>query len=104
VSAPIVTVFRSRLRDDRADGYEATAEEMERRARTMPGFVDFASFVAADGERVSVIVFASRKAHDAWRDDPIHRAAQERGRLDWYAEYSIQVCEQVAERGFTHPT
>jgi len=104
VSTPIVTVFRSRLRDDRAEGYETTADAMEQRARTMPGFVDFASFVAADGERVSVIVFASREAHDAWRDDAIHRAAQERGRSDWYAEYSIQVCELVAQRGFAHPT
>jgi heme-degrading monooxygenase HmoA len=97
----VVTVFRSRLRDDAGEGYGRTAEAMEERARAMPGFVDFKTFTAADGERVSLITFASRGAHDAWRDDPAHRAAQERGREHWYAEYTIQICDLVAERRFT---
>jgi heme-degrading monooxygenase HmoA len=97
----VVTVFRSRLRDDMGEGYGRTAEVMEERARAMPGFVDFKTFTAADGERLSLITFASREAHDAWRDDPAHRAAQERGREHWYAEYAIQICDLVAERRFT---
>jgi heme-degrading monooxygenase HmoA len=104
VTTPIVTVFRSRLRDDRSDGYDETADAMEHRARTMPGFVDFKTFLAADGERVSLIVFASREAHDAWRDDPPHRDAQRQGRAGWYEEYSIQVCELVTERRFPPQT
>jgi heme-degrading monooxygenase HmoA len=102
VSTRIVTVFRSRLRDD-AQGYDATAEAMESRARAAPGFVDFKTFVADDGERVSLIVFESRATHDAWRADPVHVDAQRRGRRDWYAEYRIQVCELVAERVFPEP-
>jgi heme-degrading monooxygenase HmoA len=96
----VVTVFRSRLREDAGPGYEETAAALERAARAMPGFVDFKTFVSADGERVSLIVFASREAHDAWRDDPEHRAAQRRGRAEWYAEYRIQVCELLDERRF----
>lgn len=101
MSGPVVTVFRSRLRDDAGDAYAQTAAAMERRAREMPGFIDFKTFVAPDGERVSIIVFASRAAHDAWRDDPRHRAAQQRGREEWYREYHISVCELFAERTFT---
>jgi heme-degrading monooxygenase HmoA len=100
MSQEIVTVFRSRLREDAGEGYGRTADAMEERARAMPGFVDFKTFAATDGERVSLITFASRAAHDAWRDDPAHRAAQQRGREDWYEEYRIQVCELVAERTF----
>jgi heme-degrading monooxygenase HmoA len=96
----MVTVFRSRLRPDAGESYEHTADDMEKYAREMPGFVDFKTFVAPDGERVSLVVFASREAHDAWRDDARHRAAQARGRADWYSEYSIQVCELVALREF----
>jgi heme-degrading monooxygenase HmoA len=96
----MVTVFRSRLRADAGDEYGRTADEMERYAREMPGFVDFKTFVADDGERVSLVVFASREAHDAWRDDARHRAAQARGRAEWYSEYTIQVCELVAQRAF----
>ena len=46
----------------------------------MPGFVDFKSFVADDGERVSIVTFASVETHRAWRDHPEHRAAQHMGR------------------------
>jgi len=101
VSRPVVTVFRSRLRADAGDAYARTASELERCARAMPGFVDFKTFVADDGERVSLVTFESRAAHDAWRDDPRHREAQARGRDRWYAEYRIQVCELVAERSLT---
>ena len=65
----VVTVFRSRLREPH-EGYEQTADDMEDAARAMPGFVDFKTFRADDGERVSIVVFESRKAHEAWRDDP----------------------------------
>jgi heme-degrading monooxygenase HmoA len=101
MSGEMVTVFRSRLRADAGDDYARAAADMERYGREMPGFVDFKTFVADDGERVSIVVFASRETHDAWRDDPRHRAAQARGRSEWYEEYSIQVCELVAEREFT---
>lgn len=93
----MVTVFRSRLRDGH-EGYEAAAEAMEAAARAMPGFVDFKSFAADDGERVSIIVFDSPESHAAWRDDPRHRVAQQRGREEWYAEYRIQVCRVLSER------
>jgi heme-degrading monooxygenase HmoA len=101
MTGEIVTTFRSRLRADAGDDYVQMAAEMERCARAMPGFVDFKTFVADDGERVSIIVFASREAHDAWRDDPRHRTAQAQGRADWYSEYSIQICELVAKREFS---
>ncbi|HEX5586091.1 MAG TPA: antibiotic biosynthesis monooxygenase [Acidimicrobiia bacterium] len=101
MSGEVVTVFRSRLRPDAGDDYDRTAAEMEQRARAMSGFVDFKTFVAADGERLSFVVFASRAEHDAWRDDADHRVAQRRGRDEWYSWYAIQVCDVVAERTFT---
>ncbi|HEX4821318.1 MAG TPA: antibiotic biosynthesis monooxygenase [Acidimicrobiales bacterium] len=97
----VVTIFRSRLRDTH-EGYDETADEMEAAARAMPGFVDFKTFRADDGERVSLVVFDSRDAHEAWRDDPRHQAAQQRGREEWYAEYHIQVCSMEYEYSFRH--
>ncbi len=98
---PVVTVFRSRLRDDaETNGYAELAEAMEARARQMPGFVDFKTFVAPDGERLSLVVFDSVAHHQAWRDDPEHRSAQRRGRDDFYLEYTISVCRQIRHRHF----
>jgi heme-degrading monooxygenase HmoA len=75
-SPSVITVFRSRLRPDAAaNGYAELAARMESRARAMAGFIDFKTFIATDGERVSIITFDTWDHHRAWRDDPEHRAA-----------------------------
>lgn len=86
----VVTVFRSRLRPDAA-GYADDAAAIASLARTMPGYVEHKAFTADDGERVTLVTFADRASHDAWRDHPEHRAAQRRGIDRYYSEYSISV-------------
>jgi len=96
----IVTVFRSRLRPESVAEYHETAERILELARSMPGFVDFKSFEAADGERVSLITFASMETHRAWREHPDHRAAQKMGRDRFYSSYDISVSEVIGESHF----
>ena len=96
----VMTVFRSRLRDDAGDRYHDTATRMLELARGMPGFVAFEQFVAGDGERVSLVTFATLDEQRAWRDHPEHRAAQRMGRRDFYASYSVAVCEVLEEHTF----
>ncbi len=97
----VVTVFRSRLRPESVDEYHEAANRILALAETMPGFVDFKSFAAEDGERVSVVTFASMETHRAWRDHPEHRAVQQTGRDRFYASYDISVGEVVAENHFS---
>lgn len=87
----VVTVFRSRLRPEAVTEYEPDAERIAELARAMPGYVEHKTFVADDGERVTVVTFADPDSHRAWRDHPEHRAAQRRGIERYYAQYSIQV-------------
>ncbi len=88
-----ITVFRSRLRDDvPGHRYGERAAELEARAAGFAGFVEFKEFVAADGERLALVTFASDAAEAAWRDDAEHRAAQEEGRNAFYSEYDVSVC------------
>jgi heme-degrading monooxygenase HmoA len=96
----VVTVFRSRLKPTAGDEYEHTADAMLAAASRMPGFVDFTTCAADDGERVSLITFADQASHDAWRSDPDHRRAQQAGRDRFYASYQIQVCTCEAVRRF----
>lgn len=95
-----VTVFRSRLRDDAVDAYGPVARRMAELARDMPGYLELKTFTAEDGERVSLVSFASPDDHAAWRVHPEHRAAQRRGRDEFYQDYLIQVCRVVSERSF----
>ncbi len=90
VPGQVMTVFRSRLRDDAA-AYPEHAARMSELAREMPGYVEHKVFVAQDGERVTLVRFADRASHDAWARQPDHREAQRAGITSYYEEYSIAV-------------
>lgn len=100
MAGEIVTVFRSRLRADVREEYEPLAERMAELAETMPGFLERKAFTAEDGERVTLVLFASREQQRAWRDHPEHRAAQRAGVERLYSEYRVQVCVLEDERRF----
>jgi len=100
----VVTIFRSRLKADAGGEYFTLAEEMEQLARSMPGFVEFKTFVADDGERLSLVGFDSAAAQEAWRRHPRHRVAQQLGRERFYDYYRIQVCMLLSERTFESPS
>lgn len=95
---PVLTVFRSRLREDNIDEYGATASRVEGLARQMPGLLEFKTFAADDGERVSIIVFDNQDHHDAWRRHAEHVEAQHQGRERFYEFYDITVCDIVRRR------
>ncbi len=95
----IVVLFRSRLVEP-AEGYSEMAAEMLERAKTMPGFIDFKSFKADDGERLSVVRWQDEETMQAWREDVRHRVAQRLGRERWYECYDIEVAEVVRSRHF----
>jgi heme-degrading monooxygenase HmoA len=97
----VVVVFRSRLKPE-AD-HEALAQlgqRMYELAAAMPGYVSYKDFAAEDGESAAIVEFESLETLAAWREHPEHRAAQQRGREEFFAEYHIQVCTPVRAYGF----
>ena len=96
----VVVVFRSRLSAEAGDDYSEMAAEMLATAKEMPGFVEFKSFKADDGERVSLVYWQDHETMAAWRAHPRHRVAQASGRAKWYAEYRIEVADVVRENKF----
>lgn len=99
----IVTVFRNRLRRGAETAYGELAPRITELAHSMPGFVDAKTFSSPDGERVTIVTFDSREHHDAWRDHPEHRVAQQRGIDEFYETYSIQVAEITYSHLFSRP-
>ena len=91
MSSEVITVFRSRLQPGVEEEYGTLAAKMTALAQGMPGFVDTKTFTHADGERVTVVTFEDIESHNAWKEHPAHRQAQELGRTRFYSEYSIQV-------------
>jgi heme-degrading monooxygenase HmoA len=91
----IVVVFRIKLRPDLPVAeYEETGARMVELVSDLPGFLGM-DYAATDGGELLVARFESHEALARWRNHPEHLAAQERGRERFFAEYRIEVCEEV---------
>lgn len=98
----IVTVCRTRLRDEGRQAYADLGPRIADLARGMPGHVSHKTFVAEDGERLTRVEFEDEASQRAWASQPGSLAAQQQGRADLYAEYSLQICEVLRALRFTH--
>ena len=98
--AKVITVFRSRLRPEAQAEYMQWAGRMKEIATKMPGYIEHKSFVAEDGERVTIVAFESEEKQRAWSLHPEHVEAKKAGRDRFYLEYSIQVCGVQRESSF----
>jgi len=97
-----VVLFSTTERDDvDVSEYRRTSGRMHELVSHVPGFISYNSYGSDDGTGVAVVRFDSEEALNAWRTLPEHRAAQERGRDEFYGEYWVQVCETVREYRFT---
>ena len=97
----VVTIFRSRLDPSHAAEYQDLAGRIRALAAEMLGFVSIKTFVAEDGERLSMVVFDSPEAQKAWRENVQHKEAQQLGWSSLYSEFSVIVCEnpRVVSKG-----
>ncbi len=78
-----------------AEEYSALSARMRELVEGMPGFLGIKSYVADDGENVSISRFESEEALAAWREHPEHRTAQRIGRERIYANYSLEVTRVI---------
>ncbi|MDB5933401.1 MAG: hypothetical protein JWQ01_745 [Massilia sp.] len=98
----LVTVFRSRLNQETADEYQRWAARMSALATEMPGYISHKGFAAPDGERVTIVEFASEEGLKAWATHPEHVEAKRKGRDSFFTDYRVQVCKVLrdsADRG-----
>ena len=87
----IVVIFRSRLRPESEAAYAAFAPKIDALARVQPGILDFKTFSASDGERVTIAHFEDEAAVTVWRNHPEHRLAQQRGRDEFYETFTLEI-------------
>ena len=99
----LVVLFSTTERDDvDVSEYRRTSARMHELVSQVPGFISYNGYRSDDGQPgVAVARFDSEQALETWRALPEHRAAQERGRHEFYREYWVQVCETVREYRFT---
>jgi heme-degrading monooxygenase HmoA len=91
-SGQYAVIFTSKRKADTPE-YDVASERMETLMRSYNGFVSFETARRADGFGITVCTWQSLEALQAWKKDSEHREAQERGKSEWYEEYSVRVCK-----------
>ena len=98
-----LVVFRNRKRADiDYAAYEADAARMVELAQAQPGFLSFKSYVADDGEVVSLSEWADEASAAAWGRVAEHAEVQGRGRAAYYQSYTSFACDNPRIREFRH--
>jgi len=92
------------LNPQHREEYAVWAREMDELAREMEGFLSIKTFVAEDGERVSVVEFAGWETLRARAHHPRHLEAQALERKRFYLEFWLQSGEVARESRFLAPS
>ncbi len=92
-------VFTSVRTADQA-GYGETAERMEELVKEVPGFLGMDHAQTPGGPSITVGYFRDVEAIEEWRAHVEHRAAQRRGRAEWYERYTLHVAKVERSHGF----
>jgi heme-degrading monooxygenase HmoA len=93
----LVTVFRSRLHPETQEEYQRWAVRMSALVVEIPGYISHKGFVAADGERVTIVEFSTEEGMRAWAIHPEHVEAKKKGRSSFFTEYRVQVCKVLRD-------
>ncbi|GHH82925.1 hypothetical protein GCM10017771_08420 [Streptomyces capitiformicae] len=94
---PYYAVVFTSVKTADQSGYGETAERMEELVKDVPGFLGMDHARTPGGLSITVGYFRDADAIERWRSDVEHRAAQKRGRAEWYESYSLHVAK--VERG-----
>ena len=96
----VLISFRSRLTAEAGADYQALDAELDQRVRAQPGYVAHKSYLAADGERLTLVWFKDQESLRSWKTYPRHLEAQRMGRERWYEFYEMEVAEVIRTSSF----
>lgn len=82
-----------------AAGYAVAAAQMMALAAEQPGYLGAES--AHEDLGITVSYWRSLQDIAAWKNNAEHRAAQARGRSEWYAAFRLRVCKVERDSAFT---
>ncbi|RPH69746.1 MAG: antibiotic biosynthesis monooxygenase [Myxococcaceae bacterium] len=96
----VLISFRSRLTAEAGADYQALDAELEKMVHAQPGYVAHKSYLATDGERLTLVWFKDQDSLRSWKMQPRHLEAQHRGREHWYEFYEMEVAEVIRTSSF----
>ncbi|MFJ3865523.1 antibiotic biosynthesis monooxygenase family protein [Streptomyces nigra] len=95
-----VAVFTT-VRTEDQSGYSETNARMEDLVKDVPGYLGMDHAQTPGGLGITVGYFRDADALAQWQTNEEHRAAQQRGRDEWYRSYTLHVAKVERSSGFT---
>ncbi|RDI21640.1 antibiotic biosynthesis monooxygenase family protein [Lentzea flaviverrucosa] len=96
---PYYAVVFTTVRTQEQNGYPETNARMEELVQDVPGYLGMDHAQNPGGLGITVAYFRDADALTQWRTNAEHRAAQNRGRAEWYQNYTLHVAK--VERSHT---
>ncbi|UYO02887.1 antibiotic biosynthesis monooxygenase family protein [Paenibacillus sp. PSB04] len=84
-------IFTSEMSDGENRGYGKMGDKMVELASKQPGFLGVESVRGTDGVGITVSYWESLEAIKAWKENSLHRVAQDKGKSEWYAKFGLRV-------------
>lgn len=97
--APYYAVIFASQRTEGDNGYGIMADKMVELASRQEGFLGVES-ARDEGLGITVSYWESLEAIKNWKDNAAHQIAQERGKTEWYKNFSLRVCKVERDRFF----
>jgi heme-degrading monooxygenase HmoA len=94
-----VAVFTTVRTNEQSD-YSETNARMEALVNDIPGYLGMDHAQTPGGLGITVGYFRDAGALTEWRTNAEHRAAQQRGRDQWYESYTLHVAKVERSHGF----
>ncbi|UFU00919.1 antibiotic biosynthesis monooxygenase [Radiobacillus kanasensis] len=96
---PYYAVIFASQRKDGDKGYGEMAERMVELASKQKGFLGIDS--ARDSNLgITVSYWQSAESIRNWKEHAAHKVAQERGKKEWYQNYTVRVCKVERDYNF----
>ncbi|WP_449620783.1 antibiotic biosynthesis monooxygenase family protein [Robertmurraya sp. Marseille-Q9965] len=96
---PYYSVIFTSQRTDGDNGYGEMAEKMEELAPQQQGFLGLES--VRDSELgITLSYWDSLESIKNWKANSAHQLAQEKGKEEWYKNYTVRVCKVEREYSF----
>lgn len=97
----IAVIFEVWPKPEYKDKYLELAQQLRRSVEEIDGFISVERFqsITEENKMVSLSFFETETALDQWRNTKAHRAAQQFGRSEYFADYRLRIAR--IERDYT---
>jgi len=96
---PYYAVIFTSQRTDGDNGYGNMAKKMVDLASKQSGFLGMES-ARDDQLGITVSYWESLEAIKSWKENLAHKVVQEKGKSEWYKNYSVRICRVERDYSF----